>query len=156
MKSPKKTTNPVSNLQGYKIFAWVPGFLKLAAAALLGSMATLWGSTLDYWNQDRELDIRMVDVALIILSGKNENTKSQFARAYALKLLEEYAGVTIDNKDQWALNGDLPVGTFPGWFPPDKGSFGDVYRVPSSSQPRGPGLIGPLIYDPPTAEPVER
>jgi hypothetical protein len=90
----------------------------LATAVISGGIAalvTLWGSTLDYWNRDRELDIRMVDVALTILSGKNEGTTSAFARSYAIDLLSKYGGVEIDEATQlaWSDGGNLPVGNFP-------------------------------------------
>ena len=57
----------------------------------------------------------MVDVALTILSGSNDATKSQYARTYALNLLDHYGGVRIPPEQQaaWAASGDLPNGKFP-------------------------------------------
>jgi hypothetical protein len=57
--------------------------MKTVVAGVVGGAITLIGSTYSYWNKDRELDIRMVDVALTILSAKDTNTKSLHAKRYA-------------------------------------------------------------------------
>jgi hypothetical protein len=53
----------------------------------------------------------MVDVALTILSAKDESTKSDYARRYALDLLDRYGGVTIGYKAEWIQDKNgVPVG----------------------------------------------
>ncbi|MFN0191856.1 MAG: hypothetical protein ACKVP5_07740 [Aestuariivirga sp.] len=84
-------------------------------SAVLAAGGGFLGATTSYWNKDRELDIRMVDVALTILSGKDEGTKTKQAKAYALDLLEKYGGVEIVDEAElaWANGGELPVGKWP-------------------------------------------
>ena len=94
---------------------WIAEIAKLLAVAVVSGSAAFWASTTQYWNRNRELDIRMVDVALTILSGNNDATKSQYARTYALDLLDHYGGVRIppEQRVAWAASGDLPNGKFP-------------------------------------------
>lgn len=81
---------------------------------LIGGAVALAGSTFTYWNKNRELDIRMVDVALTILSAKDESTKSTYARHYALDLLDKYGGVPIGYKAEWILDKNgVPIGDWP-------------------------------------------
>jgi hypothetical protein len=81
-------------------------------------VATLGGAYLVFKNTDRELDIRMVNVALTILSAKDKGTDTIQARRYALRALRRYGGVEIPDAefDEWAKSGTVPTGTFPGAF----------------------------------------
>ena len=88
--------------------------IKTASTAIAGGLVVLVGSTFGYWNKDRELDIRMVDVALTILSAKDDATKSSYAKAYALDLLEKYGDTKIVDKQKWLVEKlPLPVGEWP-------------------------------------------
>ena len=81
---------------------------------LIGGAVALAGSTFSYWNKNRELDIRMVDVALTILSAKDDSTKSTHARRYALDLLDKYGGVPISYKAEWIQDKNgVPIGNWP-------------------------------------------
>ena len=114
---------------------WIAEIAKLVLVGVVSASAALWGSTTQYWNRNRELDIRMVDVALTILSGSNDATKSQYARTYALDLLDHYGGVRIPPEQQaaWAASGDLPNGKFPdpGWT---DYSYTDTYAPSPKAQ----------------------
>jgi len=111
---------------------WLSNLLSGVLGAALGTLATLVASTFDYWNKSRELDIRMVDVAVTILSAKDEGTKSRNARVYALELLEKYGGVEIPNKKEWAAEGELPIGDFPIWGMP-----GWAWKAAATTSPLG-------------------
>ena len=79
--------------------------------AALGATATIATGALGYIQKDRELDIRLVDVGLAILSGENKGATTEPARRFALRLLSKYANVEIPRTefDEWAKNGILPL-----------------------------------------------
>lgn len=87
------------------------------AGAAIGAMATIGASSLGYLNKDRELDIRMVSIALTILSGKIEGEKSEPARKFALRALEKFSGVDIPEPefDVWVKEGIVPKGDDDAW-----------------------------------------
>ncbi len=99
-------------------------FTNVAVAFIAGALAavgTVATGAFGYWNKNRELDIRMVDVALTILSAKDEATNSRYAKKYALDLLEHYGGQEIGDKSAWASESkSLPVGQWPSATLPQK------------------------------------
>ena len=101
------------------------GVLETGAVAIvsaaIGVGGTIWAASLDFKVKDRELDIRMVDVALTILSAKDVGTKSPYAKRYALRLLSKYGGEPIPDDEQknWSSDsGELPVGIWPAYKTP--------------------------------------
>lgn len=106
-------------------------FVKVVFAGLIGGAVTLAGQALGYWNKDRELDIRMVDVALTILSAKDDGTKTRQARLYALNLLDTYGRVDISEKDkaEWADSGQVPIGDWKATALSNR-AFSSAYIVP--------------------------
>ena len=104
-------------------------------SGVIGGGVALAGNTFTYWNKNRELDIRMVDVALTILSAKDDGTKNEYARRYAVDLLDSYGGVKITYKDDWvkdkngvpignwAIVASKPEGVKEFWIDPDPNSF---------------------------------
>ena len=90
-------------------------------SAFIGAAASIATSSLTYFNSSRELDIRMVNVALTILSAKEKGTDTEQARRYALRALERYGGVDIPDSEfeQWAKTGTVPTGEF-NWSGPEQ------------------------------------
>lgn len=88
-------------------------------SAFIGAASSIATSSLTYFNSSRELDIRMVNVALTILSAKEKGTDTEQARRYALRALEHYGGVDIPDSEfeQWAKTGTVPAGS---WGTDDK------------------------------------
>jgi hypothetical protein len=114
--------------------------LKTIMQTLLGGVVgggvALAGNTFTYWNKNRELDIRMVDVALTILSAKDDGTKSEYARRYAVDLLDNYGGVKITYKDNWVQDkSGVPIGSWALFGKAPTGSSGwESARVPESQE----------------------
>jgi hypothetical protein len=50
------------------------------------------GTQISAANGNRELDIRMVEIALSSLKGDNEDAKGHEARSFAIELLKKYSG----------------------------------------------------------------
>lgn len=98
-----------------------------AIGAVVGAAATILTGAFGYFNKDRELDIRMVDVGLAILRGERADDEQTLpARQFALRLLRKYADVEIpDNEfDAWAQSGVTPF---------YKNDWGTNYTYDSSS-----------------------
>jgi hypothetical protein len=110
------------------------------AGIFVGGATTIATGTYDYWTKGRELDIRMINVALTILSGENDDTKSLPARKFALDTLNKYSGIKIAESDYqaWLRAGTLPAGKFPvSWD-----YFVTYTPGPLGSAPLGGGPIG--------------
>ena len=91
------------------------GNLIAAITAIMAAAVSWWGAYYTAVNTSRELDIRMVDVALSILSAKDEATKSKYAKVYAFDILEKYSGVEIKDREKWEIEGiPLDFGPWPG------------------------------------------
>jgi hypothetical protein len=77
----------------------------------VGAISALGTGAFGFYSKDRELDIKMVDIALAILKGENQGTKTEPARRFALRLLEKYAAVEIPRAefDDWVRTGVLPI-----------------------------------------------
>lgn len=136
--------------------------VKTSAAGVAGGIIALFGSTFDYFNRGRELDIRMVDVALTILAGENKGTDSEPARLYALSLLNEYGGVpiTIADRQKWAKSGDLPIGIFPtpstaSYISPGKSDFSDATAEQWSKKPTPKVMTMPGGQSSPSTSPEQ-
>lgn len=84
---------------------------------IAAGVASFSGATFAYLNKDRELDIRMVDIGLSLLSGKNEGATSVPARGFALRVLSKYSGV------------DIPADEFQTWVSEGIVSFGDTPSI---------------------------
>ena len=81
-----------------------------AVGIILGVLGAAYADTLGYLHEDRELDIRMVDISLGILRGeRGDNDAGVPARRYAIRMLAEFSGVYIspDETEKWA-KGDTP------------------------------------------------
>ena len=83
--------------------------------AVIGALATVTTGAFGFLNKDRELDIRMVDIGLSILSSDSKDTDAEPGRRFALRLLKEYAQVDIPQGefDDWASRGTLDVSVLP-------------------------------------------
>lgn len=83
--------------------------------AVAGAAATISVGAFGYLNKDRELDIRMVDIGLSILSGENKGTDSEPGRRFALRLLERYTEIDIPDEDfkAWIKRGVIDVSPLP-------------------------------------------
>lgn len=82
-----------------------------AVATLVVGVST---GAFSYFNKDRELDLKMVDISLTILSGDHDTKNSLEARKFALRALSKYADVEIPDTEleTWANQGILPQGSF--------------------------------------------
>ena len=81
-----------------------------AVGIILGVLGAAYADTLGYLHEDRELDIRMVDISLGILRGERGDVNAAVpARRYAIRMLAEFSGVDIDSDqiDEWA-KGETP------------------------------------------------
>jgi hypothetical protein len=127
-------------------------------SAIVTAVSVIGASTLGYFNRDRELDIRMVDVALTILSAKDEGTKSLHAKRYALQLLSNYGGVEISDGDQiaWAADGNVFVGNWPSikgatfgkeFFSPGALTAGVLMKEPARMSPEFEESLQRLLND---------
>lgn len=101
-------------MSGSKLDRGLWAALGAAVGAAAGAAATIITGSFGYLNKDRELDIRMVDVALTILSGEKIDDNSIYARRFAIEALSKYSGVELENaeKARWAEEGTLPKGDF--------------------------------------------
>jgi hypothetical protein len=81
------------------------------AGAAIGAFATVATGAFGYLNKDRELDIRMVDIALSILSGDNKGVDAEPGRRFALRLLQTYSQTNIppEEFDVWVSRGTLEL-----------------------------------------------
>lgn len=78
--------------------------------AIIGILGAAYADTLGYLHEDRELDIRMVDISLGILRGERGDVNAAVpARRYAIRMLAEFSGVYIspEETEEWA-KGDTP------------------------------------------------
>lgn len=116
--------------------------LSAAIGAALGATATIATGAFGYFNRDRELDIRLVDVGLAILKAEQidsaeDRQTSEPARRFALRLLQKYSDVDIPiiEFDAWAGGGPLRTEPLPYWTPQSEVRIRD-HRLPR--EPRGP------------------
>lgn len=116
-------------LVDFRGLAWSelwPKALLSTLSAVVGGVFVLSGQGLTYTSQSRELDLKMVDISLSILSGdrggvgKDVDSKSAYeeyrlARLFALRALSKYSGVEIpeDEMAQWATSGRIAFGAIP-------------------------------------------
>jgi hypothetical protein len=86
----------------------------------------------------------MINVALTILSGENEDAKTEPARKFALAALKKYSGVELSEADynSWLTQGKLPSGKFPIYSTQDVFSLKDVFAVKDIFGPTGGGPLG--------------
>nr|WP_321457199.1 hypothetical protein [uncultured Cohaesibacter sp.] len=87
---------------------WRTGFIALASA-VVGSFATIATGYFTYANQDRELDIKMINIGLAMLSGENKGVDYEPGRKFALRILQKYTGVEIpkDEFNMWVAKGEI-------------------------------------------------
>lgn len=79
--------------------------------AFVAVVGTIIVGGFDYFNKDKELDIKLVNVGLSILRGEATGDQdSIYARKFALRLLKKYGDVEIPDKefDAWASKGSVP------------------------------------------------
>jgi hypothetical protein len=102
---------------------WEAG--KIVLTGLVASAATVAVGFFTFFNDARELDLKMMDVSLSILSGEkggvDDDTNSEYlpGRMFALDALEKSSGVKIEKKEEWAKSGKLSLG--------DVSSLGDAH-----------------------------
>lgn len=100
--------------------------LALIFPAVIGGIFVWAGQLLVFSNSSRELDIKMVDVSLSILSGERGRSKQdidsasayqeyKLARLFALRTLSKYSGVSISKSEmeEWAAGGRISFGPIP-------------------------------------------
>lgn len=94
-------------------------------ASIIGSFLAFAGvfitQTTGWWKDSRDLDLRMVDIALAILAGeKGEGKTGQpaEARAFAIAALRQHSNVKMEPETwkSWVSNrARLDVGSLPDW-----------------------------------------
>lgn len=73
---------------------WKDVLVPLSSAAI-GALATLLVATTGYWSKSRELDIKMLNIALGILREDPEKSKIAAARGWAVDVINASAPVKI-------------------------------------------------------------
>ncbi|MBB4302343.1 hypothetical protein GGD81_001370 [Rhodobium orientis] len=68
------------------------------AIAVITSGLSFAGGWWTFASKDRELDIKMVEVALSILRSDPEKSPASGARTWAMDILDQYSGVTLTPK----------------------------------------------------------
>lgn len=109
---------------------------KVLGAAVVGSLVTLVGAYLTFYNNSRDLDIKLVEIGLSMLSGEKGVEESGgadflYSRKFALRLLEKYSGIDIppEEFDSWADSGRIDFGSIPA-----SASWADYLKGLSSLQ----------------------
>jgi|GEM_PF-1756769 hypothetical protein len=106
--------------------------MKVVLAAAIGAIVSLCGAYMTFHTASRDLDIRMVDISLSILSGDkgvgtvDEKTEEYlYSRTFALRSLAKYSGVDIppDDLDAWAKSGKIAFGPVPSVEQPSWSSY---------------------------------
>jgi hypothetical protein len=103
---------------------WVGDVLKVVAGALIGGIATIVVGYFTFFNAGRELDQKMVDISLAILSGQKGGVTTQgtgdgdqyyYGRLFALRTLSKYSQVEIPAAEMaaWAKSGAISFGSYP-------------------------------------------
>jgi hypothetical protein len=103
------------------VLPWWFEVVKLAATGLAAALATIVAGYFVFFNQGRELDIKMVDISLAILSGDRggadggDAKEYTNARMFALRALSRYSHVDIpsDEMQAWAESGLISFGAVP-------------------------------------------
>lgn len=91
----------------------IGAFILPFLGAALGAAATMAGAYLTFANNDRKLDIEMVNISLAILKGdfEDEEVKEPIhARRFALRALSKYSGIEMSEAEieSWARSGGVP------------------------------------------------
>jgi len=103
--------------------------------AALGSIAAALGSWLTYRSRHRELDVKMIELAVGLLTQKPEDSTMPL-RNWAVDLLDHYSEVKLSPETKAALRQNaLPE--LPGFF------VGASFLEPARQHLRGAGAVGP-------------
>lgn len=98
---------------------------RIVLTGLAAAVATISVGYLNFFNTSRELDIRMVELSLSILSGERpisgSGSEAKIAdqyyqsRMFALRALSKYSSVHIapEDMEDWARAGLISFGTLP-------------------------------------------
>lgn len=152
--------------QGGKVSAqvtpWWHEAIKLFAASALGALATIVVGYFTFFNASRELDLKMVDVSLAILSGEKGGIPDEVAdqaaydeyyeaRKFALRALERYSGVPIEEgaKERWARSGKISFGIVPtsNYWAFGKAAFGGADWLGMLENIRGGEEVDALLSE---------
>ncbi len=122
--------------------------LVAVVTSVVAVTGTIWASSLGYFNKDRELDIRMVEISLSILKGENKGTDSAHARRFALRALRKYSSIDLsdDELESWVESGDLPYETVSevlGHY--DLGGYGGGWADDLESNKTGAQTLNPQL-----------
>jgi|GEM_PF-5598720 len=82
------------------------------SGALIGALATLSIAGLGYFNKNRDLDIKMVEIALGILREDPEKSNIAAVRSWAVDLLDAYSGVPLSTQARSELLKEQLIGNF--------------------------------------------
>lgn len=114
-------------------------FLSATVGGLLAAAATIVTGSFGFWNDSRELDLRMVDVALAILAGEKGGKihgQPKEARRFAVNALKQHSQVRMDDTywSSW-IDSDarLNIDRLPG-FSTAAGEFGEDNPIPRSGE----------------------
>lgn len=81
--------------------------------AIVGNLLPFWGATLSYYNRDRDLDLRMAQFAIDILSQSAEQSDPGYEvqRRFAIKALVKFSGLEIspEEENRWATFAGFPM-----------------------------------------------
>lgn len=71
--------------------------------AVLGSTASLGGAYLSYTQGNRELDVKLIEIAVGILRTDPKQTEVKAARAWAVEIIEKSSGTRFSPADRAEL-----------------------------------------------------
>ena len=90
--------------------------LTTLGAAVVGGIVTIVGAGLEFQSKDRELDIKLLEIALGILREKPENDQISGAREWAVDVLSKYSDVPVsDVAKSQLVKAPLTIGHY--WAP---------------------------------------
>jgi hypothetical protein len=102
---------------------WWVEIPKLLATGAIAALATIVVGYFTFFNQSRELDIKMVELSLSILAGERGGVvedkagtqaygEYEISRLFALRALSRYSGVALSTEEMqaWAESGSISFG----------------------------------------------
>lgn len=83
--------------------------------ALITVVGVIWGAQLGFWNKDRELDLKMVDISLQMLNAEDTKSQPLEAKRFALRALRKYSDVELsdDQIEAWVQAGPTLLSPIP-------------------------------------------